>query len=274
MKALTEQEQEARQKRAYENRDCIRPGEEIRLKCSGADPHTVRFRLPNSELVSCQEPGKELKKGDIVRLKCTSVTTGENGYGPFVDYVFKVRETGHSVIINGPDAQALADRKIAPAVIYNRDIPILADVLSMMQTVNQIERRRDWQRDRLTHITQNLTGMPGGGGEPKGLDHAFSILDELDREQEEECRGYARQLKKAQKILNGIESQSMRAFVTMKYVMGCTAKEIRQELNMTEWGFRRASLSVENASCMALVKWQEKYILAQPEQNQAETDRI
>lgn len=274
MKARTEQEQEARQKKAYENRDCIRPGEEIRLKCSGADSHTVRFRLPTCELVTCQEPGKALKKGDSVRLKCKSVATGENGYGPFVDYVFTVRETGHSVIINGPDAQSLAEKKVAPAVIHNRDIPVLADVLSMMQTVNQIERRRDWQRDRLTHITQSLTGMPGGGGEPKGLDHAFSILDELDREQEKECRGYARQLKKAQKIINGIESQSMRAFVTMKYVMGCTAKEIRQELNMTDWGYRRASLSVENAPCMGLVKWQEKYILIQPETIQTETERF
>lgn len=264
MKRLTEQEQAARQKKAYENRECIQPGEEIRLKCTGADRQTARFALQTTELVCGQEPGKALKKGDMVRLKCASVTTGENGYGPFVDYVFSVRETGHSVIINGPDAQAIAEKKAAPAVIYNRDIPVLADVLSMMQTVNQIERRRDWQRDRLTHITQTLSGMPGGG-DPKGLDHAFSILDELDREQEEECRGYARQLKKAQKIINGIESQSMRAFVTMKYVMGCTAKEIRQELNMTDWGYRRASLSVENAPCMALVKWQEKYILAQQE---------
>lgn len=46
----------------------------------------------------------------------------------------------------------------------NRDIPLLADVLPIMQAVCHIERQRDWQKDRMANITQHLTGMPGGGG--------------------------------------------------------------------------------------------------------------
>ncbi len=263
MKQLTEQEQEARQKSAYINRECVSPGDMMMLKCSRASADLAYYTLPSGDyLVSSQEPGREVKAGDVLHLDCTAATIGANGYGPFVDYTFKARETGHTIIINGPDAQALADRKIAPVVIYNRDIPTLADVLSVMQAVCQIERRRDWQRDRMTHITQNVTGMPGGGGSARGLDEAFSVLDELDREQQAECRDYVQQLRKAQKIINGITSQSMRTFVVMKYVMGCSDTEIRCELNMTRRGFDRARRSVENAKDMAAVKWQERYILA------------
>lgn len=261
MKQVTEQEQKARQIKAYENRENIQPGDVLSLRCAKAGKQTAHFRLESGELVCCQEPGKEFGKGDLLRLTCTAVTVSQNGYGPFVDYVFTAEETGHTVIINGPDAQAVASRRSAPRVIYNRDIPVLTDILSVMQTVGQIERRRGWQRDRMTHITQTLSGMPGGGS-PKGLDAAIAALDELDREQEEECLCYVRQLRKAQKILNGIESQNMRAFVVMKYVMGCSDSDIRRELNLTRRGFERAKSSVENARDMASVKWQERYILA------------
>lgn len=266
MKKLTGQEQEARQKRAYINRECVSPGDMIALKCSRANDDLAYYVLPSGDyLVSPQDPGKEVKAGDVLHLDCTAVTIGANGYGPFVDYTFKARETGHTIIINGPDAQAMADKKIAPVVIHNRDIPTLADVLSVMQAVCQIERRRDWQRDRMTHITQSITGMPSGSGGARGLDEAFSAMDELDREQQAECRDYVRQLRRAQKIINGIESQSMRTFVVMKYVMGCSDAEIRGELNMTRRGFDRARRSVENARSMGAVRWQERYILDRAE---------
>lgn len=262
MKQLTAQEQEARQKEAYKNRECVQPGDVIGLKCTKADNTAAFFELQSGFLATCQEVGKEIKKGDVLHLICTASTIGANGYGPFVDYTFTAKETGHTMIINGPDAQALAEKKLVPVVVYNRDIPLLADVLSVMQAVRQIERRRDWQRDRMMHITQSVTGMPSGSGGARGLDYAFSALDELDREQQEECRNYVRQLRRAQKILNEIESQKMRTFVVMKYVMGCSDTEIRNELNITRRGFDRARRSVENARDMAAVKWQERYILA------------
>ena len=162
---------------------------------------------------------------------------------------------------NKPHGGGTAEKEIKPVVIRNRDIPLLADVLSIMQEICQIEQRRDWQRDRMTNITQHLTGMPGGGGNPKGLDEAFAMLSELDAEHEQRCKEYVLALKKAQRILNGIESRSMRAFVIMKYVMDVPDQEIRQELNMTRTGFMRARRCVEDAESMASVKWIERFII-------------
>ena len=261
MKQISEKEWEARQKWAYENRDSIQPGDLLHLKCTEADRQTAAFALPHSTLTTCQEPGKAINKGDIVRLRCTAAALGRNGYGPFVDYVFHLEETGHTVRINGPEAQELAGKKLAPAPVKNRDIPVLADVLSLMQEVRQIEQRRGWQHERMNRMTQSITGMPGGGGLPQGLDSAFAALDEIDREQGEKCREYARQLRRAQRILDGIVSQSMRSFVVMKYVMGCSNAEIMQELNMTRRGLERARRSIESAGCMAEVQWQERYVV-------------
>jgi len=145
--------------------------------------------------------------------------------------------------------------------VRNRDIPALAEILSIMQTVCEMEERRGWQKDRMAHITQNITGMPGGGGIPKGLDDVFALLSEMDGSYEREIRRYTRQLKKAQKILNGIESANMRAFVTMKYVMGMPDKTIQEELNLSRRGLERARKDVEEAPDMAGVKWHERFVL-------------
>lgn len=150
-----------------------------------------------------------------------------------------------------------------PVAVRNKDIPLLTEILYIMQDVCLLEQRRDWQHDRMTSITQHLTGMPGGGGLPKGYDSAFAILAEIDEEHEAQCKEYARQLRKAQKILNGIESQTMRTFVLMKYVFDVPDVKIRQELNMTWRGFDRARRAVEDAPNMAAVKWQERYIVVQ-----------
>lgn len=148
----------------------------------------------------------------------------------------------------------------AAVMIRNRDIPILAEVLSVMQIVNQTEEMREWQKNRPMRITANLTGMPRGG-EGLGLDGVLDALDELDRDQARECRECAQILRKAQRILNEIESRTMRAFVMMKYVMDLPDAKIRRELNMTRRGFDRARRSVEDAPDMAAVRWQERYIL-------------
>ncbi len=148
-----------------------------------------------------------------------------------------------------------------PVKVKNKDILLLADVLPIMQEVCAIEERRDWQRDRLSNITQHLTWTPGAHGPSRGMDDAFAMLSEIDEEHEEKCREYTRLLKKAQKILNGIESRSMRTFVLMKYVMDRPNTEICDELNMGRKGFERAKRSIEEADCMTAVKWKEKYIL-------------
>ena len=151
-----------------------------------------------------------------------------------------------------------------PVEIRNKDIPLLADIFCIMQDIKQLEQRREWQQDRMFNITQHLTGMPGGGS-PRGLDEAFALLSEIDDEHKQRCKEYTRQLRRAQKILNNIESRSMRTFVVMKYVMDVSDSEIRRELNMTKHGFYRARKCVEEAPCMAAVKWQERYILVRDE---------
>lgn len=160
-------------------------------------------------------------------------------------------------------AEEKSEAKERPVtIVKNRDIPLLAEVWCIMQEVCRIEQMRSWTRERMHNITQHLTGMPGGGGLPKGLDEAFAMLSDLDAQHEEKCKDYVRQLKEAQKILNGIESRTMRTFVMLKYMMAVPDREIREELNMTRWGFEQARKCVEQARDMESVVWRERYILA------------
>ena len=145
--------------------------------------------------------------------------------------------------------------------VRNRDIPLLSDMPCLMQEIRQIEQRREWQRDRMYNITQHITGMPGSGNRGGGLDESFSLLSEIDAEHECKCREYVSQLRKVQRILYGIESRSMRTFVTLKYIKNLPDAEIRRELGMTRRGFDRARHCIESAPCMAAVKWQERYVL-------------
>lgn len=154
------------------------------------------------------------------------------------------------------------EKEIRPVVIRNRDIPILANVLSVMQLVCKIEDIRQWQRERMTNITSHLTGMPGGRNSTKGFEDAFAALAETDDEHQRLCAAYADRLNAAQKIIDGIPSDTMRAFVVMKYVMFVPDVEIRRELSMTRRRFDAARASVEGADSMAAVKWRERYVLA------------
>lgn len=147
--------------------------------------------------------------------------------------------------------------------VRNRDILLLSEVVGIMQAVRRIEELRGWQRDRMVNITQHFSGMPGGsGGVPKGFDEAFARLAELDEQHEQKCMEYVKQLKAAQRILNSIPSPTMRVFVTLKYVMNMPDREIREQLNMTRWGYDQARRCVEEAEDMASVVWRERYILS------------
>ena len=152
---------------------------------------------------------------------------------------------------------------VAPVEVKNKDIPLLSEILCIMQDIRQIEQLREFQQGRMYNITKHLSGLPRAGGVPKGLDDVFAMISELEEDHEKRFRDYALQLKKAEKILDGIESQSMRTFVMMKYVMNVPDAKIRNELNMTRRGFDRARRCVETATCMSAVKWQERYIIAQ-----------
>lgn len=258
---MNEQEMKERQQRAYDNRDSILPRDVLYMKCSDANSQYARFEMPGDTLTISQNGNEIIRKGERVKITCTSQIIKANGYGLFVDYEFRVYETGGNVIINGPDAQSLV-RTMKPVKIANRDIPLLREVLSAMQSVCQAEQLREWQRGIMLKITASLSGMPGGG-ERKGFDDALSTLEDLCNDLIRACKEYGQSLRQAQRVLNEIENRNMRAFVMMKYVMGIPDAEIRRELGMTRRSFERALRAVQDAPDMASVKWQEKYILEQ-----------
>ena len=149
----------------------------------------------------------------------------------------------------------------APRAVRNRDIPLLTRVLGIMQDVCSLEKRIEWQNERMYSITAHLTGMPGGKGTASGFDAVFAAVDGLQDEHREKVRTYVRELKRAEKIINSIESASMRTFVTMLYVDDLPAEFIRKELNMTRYGFERARAAVEEAESMRQVVWRERFIV-------------
>ena len=160
-------------------------------------------------------------------------------------------------------AKSEGESRREPTVVRNRDIPVLCDILPVMQLVCATERSLDWQHDRMTSMSQHISGMPGGGTLPQGLDEAFARLYEAGEDHGKELMQYNKELREAEKILNGIESRSMRAFVMLKYVWDVPDAEIRRELNMTEWGFNRARKAIEEAENMGMVVWRERSILTQ-----------
>ncbi len=146
-------------------------------------------------------------------------------------------------------------------VVKNKDIPLLARVLGIMQDVVSIENRIEWQRERMYSITSHMNGMPGGKGAPTGLDAALAVIDGLEGTYQEKVRSYMRELRNAEKILNAIPSESMRTFVTMMYVDDLPQEFVKKELNLSRRSFERARAAIENAESMAQVVWRERFIV-------------
>lgn len=148
-----------------------------------------------------------------------------------------------------------------PIPVRNRDIPMLSRVLYIMQAVSSTEQKRMWLQDRLWNMTQRITGMPGGGGEPKGLDAPFAAIGETEEAYGQECAEWMAELKRAEDILNGIPSETMRVFVTMRYLLDMSRKEIMGRLNLKRWRYEEMCQAIEQAEDMQSVVWKERYIL-------------
>ena len=146
-----------------------------------------------------------------------------------------------------------------PVRIRNRDIVLLSRVLYTMQDVNATEQKRMWQQDRLFNITAKLTGMPNGKGGGGGLEQCFAEISEIEERYEAECTEYLDELKQAEDILNSIQSRTMRTFVTMRYVLGLSNKDVMGQLNLTRWKFDSMCRCIEDAEDMESVQWDEKY---------------
>lgn len=149
-----------------------------------------------------------------------------------------------------------------PAEINNRDIPALADIRRVMQEIQMLEERIHWQEEKMQSISaRRMKNTPGGSRTPRGLDEPFAALSELNDEDRKLCKSYVLQVRKTKRIIENIESQSMRTFVRLKYVCQEPDTRIMKSLHMSKRGFYRAKRCVEEAPCMAAVKWQERYIL-------------
>jgi len=144
--------------------------------------------------------------------------------------------------------------------VKNRDVVLLCRVLPTMQLVCSLEKRSLWQRERMYKITAQLSGTPRGGQGPMGIDGALAALEGAQERCEEAIKNYVRSLRAAEKIVNGIESPLMRAFVVMYYMDNMSASVVQRELNMTRRGFERARTAIEEAPDMARVVWREKLI--------------
>ena len=67
------------------------------------------------------------------------------------------------------------------------------------------------------------------------------------------------ELKKAEKILNGIEEPKMQIFVRALYVDQLAQAEVMRELEMTEYQFAKARKCVEEAETMKKVQWPDPF---------------
>lgn len=146
-----------------------------------------------------------------------------------------------------------------PITVKNKDIPILSRVLYTMQYVSITEQKRQWQQDRLFNITSKITGMPNGHGESGGLDKYFADISEMEEKYKVECAEYLDELKRAEDIINSIESRTMRTFVTMRYVMNIPNREIMGQLNLKRRKFESMCLCIEEAEDMKSVIWEERF---------------
>lgn len=145
--------------------------------------------------------------------------------------------------------------------INNRDIAVLGEVMALMHEVKRLENQLLTQRESMFHITQKLNDMPTGKGMHRGIDDLLARYNELELRLLDTQTEHMDKLKQQQRIIDGIESVRMRAFVCMVYVENCSKADVMRELQMSDWQYRSARDSVEQASSMRTVVWREKYML-------------
>lgn len=157
-----------------------------------------------------------------------------------------------------------------PIEVKNRDIPTLADVNRIMQEINMLEERIQWQEEKMKSISaRRPKNVPGAARRPRGLDEPLIALAELNDEDRRLLKSYILQIRRTKRIIEDIESQSMRTFVRLKYVCKDSDARIMKNLGISKRGFYRAKKCVEDAPCMAAVKWQERFILSEGKPEQA-----
>ena len=143
--------------------------------------------------------------------------------------------------------------------IKNADVLKIRDIPSLQESVEALERKRDWVRSRSAKITRQFSPMPAGGsGTRRAMDDTVAELDELDARYTLLLGSYLRQLRIAEKLLSGIESIQMRTFVRLMYLERLKCPEIQKRLNMSRWVFESCRNDVEKAETLADVKWHDR----------------
>lgn len=147
-------------------------------------------------------------------------------------------------------------RKTRP--VKNKDIKLLQEVRFIQLDIVSLEQRIQWERQRISNITQQLSAAHGGGN-PYGMDDAFAKISETEERHRTLVNQYTKVVKKAERIVNGIASHQMRTMVTMLYMDNVADSAVQSVLHMSRWAFENARSAVENADCMAEVKWNDRY---------------
>lgn len=143
--------------------------------------------------------------------------------------------------------------------IRNRDIPLLQEVPCIMQDIEELEERRQWESERKYRITQHISSAPRGSGSAGGIDEVLSSIEKLEEEQRELMKQYIKKLAKASQLIREIPSTRMRTFVTMMYLNNTPGSVVRNKLKMSRRTFDKAKEAVEQAESMAGVQWDDRF---------------
>lgn len=142
--------------------------------------------------------------------------------------------------------------------VKNKDIQLLQRVNLLKLDVISLEKRVKWERDRLSNISQHLSAS-GGGGREHGMDESFAAMSEAEERHRLLVKTYTQEIKKAERIIDSIASNQMRTMVTMLYLDNVADSAVRSVLNMSRWAYDSAKAAIENAACMADVRWNDRY---------------
>lgn len=143
-------------------------------------------------------------------------------------------------------------------MVKNKDITLLQEIRLIELDIVSLEKRAQWERDRMSSITQHLSSG-GGGGSPSGLDEAFAAISETEERHRKLIGQYAKVVNKAERIIGRIASHQMRTMVRMLYVDNVADIAVQSVLRMSRRMFENARATIESAECMADVKWNDKY---------------
>ncbi len=145
----------------------------------------------------------------------------------------------------------------------NKDIEVLSNVTAYMQDARICEDKAQFEREQLTSITSHLSFAGGGGNKVRQMDDTFAKISELEMSHVEKLKMYAREIRKAESIVNAIPIERMQTFVMLRYVLNRSKHDIMECMCMTEREYRWAREAIEKAESMADVNWYARAMLPQ-----------